>query len=79
MFCFSVATNRDFEVDSFSPLVLLSTQMFVSVSLLHSSIERTFHRGGGLPYIIDGDARRNFQGKPLKVTILGVSLTNFIS
>ena len=34
--------------------------------------------GGGLPYITDGDARRNFQEKPLKVTILGVALTNFI-
>ena len=25
--------------------------------------------GGGLPYITDRDARRNFQKKPLKVTI----------
>ena len=25
--------------------------------------------GRGLPYITDGDARRNFQKKPLKVTI----------
>ena len=32
-------------------------------------------RGGGLPYmyITDGDARRHFQKKPLKVTILGVA------
>ena len=30
-------------------------------------------RGGGLPYITDRDARRNF-----KVTILGVALANFI-
>ena len=37
--------------------------------------------GGGvgeLPYITDGDARRNFQKKPLKVTILGVAPANFI-
>ena len=34
--------------------------------------------GGGLPYIIDGDARRNFQKQPLKVTILGVAPANFI-
>ena len=35
--------------------------------------------GGGTPiYIIDGDARRNFQKKPLKVTILGVAPANFI-
>ena len=33
---------------------------------------------GGLPYITDGDARRNFQKKPLKVTILGVVPANFI-
>ena len=35
-------------------------------------------RGGDLPYITDGDARRNFQKKPLKVTILGVAPANFI-
>ena len=35
-------------------------------------------RGRGLPYITDGDARRNFQKKPLKVTILGVTLASFI-
>ena len=34
--------------------------------------------GGGLPIITDGDARRNFQKKPLKVTILGVAPANFI-
>ena len=34
--------------------------------------------GGGLPYITDGDARRKFQKKPLKVTILGVAPANFI-
>ena len=34
--------------------------------------------GGGLPYITDWDARRNFQKKPLKVTILGVAPANFI-
>ena len=34
--------------------------------------------GGGLPYITDGDALRNFQKKPLKVTILGVAPANFI-
>ena len=34
--------------------------------------------GAGLPYITDGDARRNFQKKPLKVTILGVAPANFI-
>ena len=33
---------------------------------------------GGLPYITDGHARRNFQKKPLKVTILGVAPANFI-
>ena len=33
---------------------------------------------GGLPYITDGYARRNFQKKPLKVTILGVAPANFI-
>ena len=33
---------------------------------------------GGLPYITDGDARRNFQKKPLKVTIFGVAPANFI-
>ena len=33
---------------------------------------------GELPYITDGDARRNFQKKPLKVTILGVAPANFI-
>ena len=37
-----------------------------------------YHPGGGLPYITDGDARRNFQKKPLKVTILGVAPANFI-
>ena len=34
--------------------------------------------GGGLPYITDGDARRNFQKQPLKVTMLGVAPANFI-
>ena len=34
--------------------------------------------GGGLPYITEGDARRNFQKQPLKVTILGVAPANFI-
>ena len=34
--------------------------------------------GGGLPYITDGDARRNFQKKPLKFAILGVPPANFI-
>ena len=34
--------------------------------------------GGGLPHTTDGDARRNFQKKPLKVTILGVAPANFI-
>ena len=34
--------------------------------------------GGGLPYKTDGDARRNFQKQPLKVTILGVAPANFI-
>ena len=34
--------------------------------------------GEGLPNIIDGDARRNFQKQPLKVTILGVAPANFI-
>ena len=36
--------------------------------------------GGGteLPYITDGDARQNFQKKPLKVPMLGVAPTNFI-
>ena len=36
-----------------------------------------FHEGR-LPYITDGDARRNFQKKPLKVTILGVTPANFV-
>ena len=46
-----------------------------------SSAELDYGRpggGGGLPYITDGDARRNFQKKPLKVTILGVAPANFI-
>ena len=34
--------------------------------------------GGGLTYKTDGDARRHFQKKPLKVTILGVAPANFI-
>ena len=34
--------------------------------------------GGGLPYITDGDAHRNFQKQSLKVTILGVAPANFI-
>ena len=34
--------------------------------------------GGGLPYITDRDAHRNFQKKPLKVTILSVAPVNFI-
>ena len=34
--------------------------------------------GGELPYITDGDTRRNFQKQPLKVTILGVAPANFI-
>ena len=33
--------------------------------------------GVGLPYKTDGNARRNFQKKPLKVTILGVTPANF--
>ena len=33
--------------------------------------------GGGAP-ISDGDARRNLQKKPLKVTILGVAPANVI-
>ena len=35
--------------------------------------------GGGIPYITDGVARRNFQKQPLNVTILGVAPANFIS
>ena len=35
--------------------------------------------GGGVPYITDGDVRRNLQKKPQKVTILGVALVNFYS
>ena len=34
--------------------------------------------GGELPYITDGDARRNFQKKSLKINILGVAPANFI-
>ena len=33
---------------------------------------------GGLPYITDGDARRNFQKQSQKVMILGVAPANFI-
>ena len=33
---------------------------------------------GGLAYLIDGDALRNFQKKSLKVTIVGVAPANFI-
>ena len=33
---------------------------------------------GRLQYITDRDARRNFQKKPLKVTILGVAPANFV-
>ena len=33
---------------------------------------------GGIPYLTDGDAFRNFQNKPIKVTILGVAPANFI-
>ena len=39
-------------------------------------ILQTF-QGEGLPCITDGDARRNFQKQPLKVTILGVAPANF--
>ena len=35
-------------------------------------------QGGGLPYVTEGDARRNFQKQALKVTILGVAPANFI-
>ena len=35
-------------------------------------------RGGGLPYTTNGDACRNFQKEPLKVTIWGVAPANFI-
>ena len=34
--------------------------------------------GGGLQYITDGDAHRNFQKKPLKVTLLCVAPASFI-
>ena len=34
--------------------------------------------GGGLHNIAEGDACRNFQKQPLKVTILGVAPANFI-
>ena len=34
--------------------------------------------GGGIPYITDGDVRRNLQKKPQKVTILGVAPVNII-
>ena len=37
-----------------------------------------FKKTGGLPYITDGDARRNFQKKPLEVTILDVAPANII-
>ena len=33
---------------------------------------------GGLLYITDRDARRNFQEKPLKVTTLSVAPANYI-
>ena len=37
------------------------------------------HPGGGTPiYITDGETRRNFQKKPLNVTILGVAPANVI-
>ena len=35
-------------------------------------------RRGGPPYITDGDARRNVQKQPRKVTILGVAPANYI-
>ena len=35
--------------------------------------------GGGDSHITDGDARRNFQKKPQKATILGVASANFIT
>ena len=41
-------------------------------------LERAGGPGGELPYITDGDARRHFQKKPLKVTILGVAPANFV-
>ena len=34
--------------------------------------------GGDFHNITDGDARRNFQKQPLKVTILGVTPANYI-
>ena len=47
---------------------------------LQNDLEMTFSLGwgGGLPYITDDDARRHFQKKPLKVTILGVAPANFV-
>ena len=44
------------------------------------NINRTvLYPGGGILYITEGDARRNFQKQPLKVTISGVAPVNFIS
>ena len=56
--------------------------MLCRVALCHDCVVWTPRGGGGgggeLQYITDGDARRNFQKKPLKVTVLGVAPANFI-
>ena len=45
--------------------------------MLHGNF-RYIQPGEGLPYKTDTDVRRHFQKKPLKVTIMGVALANFI-
>ena len=49
------------------------------VSLTPPSQSSACSPRGKLPHTTDRDAHRNFQKKPLKVTILGVAPVNFIA
>ena len=60
--------------------ILLETacQRVLSSVCLSIHLLPVVQSGGWLPYITDGDARRNFQKQPLKVTIWGLAPANFI-
>ena len=49
-----------------------------SVFHFYAPVSESFPRGCGLPYKTEGDARRHFQKKPLRVIIFGVAPANFI-
>ena len=73
--------NTNLKRDNLQLWPFLVSPIYFLICLLLECVNPGGDGGGGgtgLPYITDGDAGRNLQKKPLKVTILVVAPTIFI-